>query len=251
MRSPSSILSRSWVLALLVTAAVPVVGLAGPARAACHAFDVTAAPASVAEGGAVSVTVTRDGSSGPSSVDVETVDGTAKAGSDYDRVPRRTIAFTNDRSQTFQVNTRDDAEQETAESFRLHLSNPAGCSANPNYDVGPDATVTIAANDQSATTTRPPATTTTARPAGTTVQTPPSTTASPTVVIAPGPTNFPPITTSSTVSATIAVATPDDGGDSKGPIVLGLVVLGAALAAAGGWWTYRRRTVTVDDPDLY
>ncbi|HUQ39008.1 MAG TPA: Calx-beta domain-containing protein [Acidimicrobiales bacterium] len=248
---PRSSLSRLRTAALLGVgmAAVPVLGLSLPARAACHAFDVTVQPSSADEGSSLTVTVSRDGSAGASRIDVESVDGTARAGSDYDRVSRRTIEFTDERSQTFQVRTTDDASAEPAETFRLHLSNPAGCNPNPNYDVGPDATVTIAASDQTASTTRAPATTVattgTTRPAATGST---NTASVPTVLVSPGPTNFPPVTTSSTTPSTIVVAAPDDDGDSKTPIVLGLVVLGAGLAAAGGWWTYRRR---VEDPEIY
>ena len=115
--------------------------------AACHAFEVTAEPATVDEGGAVQVTVSRDGAVGTSQIDVETIDGTARGGADYEPVARRTISFTNETSQAFPIQTKEDADRESAETFRIHLSNPGGCTVNPNFSVGPDATVTIGASD--------------------------------------------------------------------------------------------------------
>ena len=230
------------------------------AIAACHAFEVTAEPATVAEGAVVQVTVSRDGAVGTSQIDVETIDGTARGGSDYDAVARRTISFTNETSQTFPIQTKDDSDREPAETFRIHLSDPGGCTVNPNFRVGPDATVTIGANDEAAapTTTRGGATTTAGRP-GTTGPTPStappgaaadlgSTTAPPTLPPTPGDT----ADANGGVSTTrdedqIALSEDDDSG-GVGTVAI-IVALGVAAALGGaGWWTWQRRRVTPLEP---
>src|SRR5438270_12893081 len=63
-----------------------------PALAMCHAFTVTANPASVSEGGKVLVTVSRDGNQLASSIHLSTIDETAKAGTDYVAL-NQTVAF--------------------------------------------------------------------------------------------------------------------------------------------------------------
>lgn len=231
-----------------------VLGLqAGPASAACHAFEVSADPATVAEGGVVQVTVTRDGAVGTSQIDVETVDGSARGGADYTAVSRRTIAFTNETSQTFPVQTSDDGGQEGAETFKLHLSNPGGCTVNPNFDVGPDATVTISANDD------PGAPQTTATAAPTTAGRP-GTTGSRTPTTAPPSTEpgAPPLTADSLVagSATsglttttptvgqIALSEEDEGGDVGLIVLIGVIAILALAAAA--WWTWQRRIRVIE-----
>ncbi|MGH2758142.1 MAG: hypothetical protein ACRDKJ_01105, partial [Actinomycetota bacterium] len=72
------------VVVLAVVGASQLLG--GPAQAACHAFTVSASPTSPAEGGRVTVTVSRDGAVNPSSVRVSTIDETARAPSDYTRL---------------------------------------------------------------------------------------------------------------------------------------------------------------------
>lgn len=224
---------------------------AHPAGAACHAFEVTAQPASVAEGAAVQVTVSRDGAVGTSQIDVETVDGTARGGTDYEAVARRTISFTNETSQTFPIPTRDDAERESAETFRVRLSNPGGCTVNPNFSVGPDATVTIGANDEPAAapqTTRPGAATTAPRP-GSTAPTPSSAppAADATLESTTAPPTLPPIPRStadgsSTTRAEDAIALAEDDQDGGLGAAAVVVALAAAAALGGaGWWTWQRR----------
>lgn len=203
--------------------------------------------------------MSRDAAVGPSQIDVETIDGTARGGTDYDAVARRTIAFTNETTQTFAIQTKDDSEPESAETFRIHLSNPGGCTVNPNFSVGPDATVTIAANDEATgpTTTRGSAATT-GRP-GTTNPSPStappgatadlgSTTAPPTLPPTPGDT----ADTASGVSTTrdqdqIALSEDDDGGGVGTAAVVVALVVAAALGVAG-WWTWQRRRVTPLEP---
>jgi hypothetical protein len=134
------------------------------AFAACHHFTVTASPATVAEGAKVTVTVTRDAAVRDSRIDVSTVDETAKAGTDYQAM-HRTVSFTgSSTAQSFPLQTLDDHRTgEGNETFRLHLSNPAGCNAPVQpFVVDPDARVTI--QDEAATATTAPANTRTAAP---------------------------------------------------------------------------------------
>lgn len=147
-----------WVYRLLAVLALllGMVVLTGtPAFAACHHFSVTANPASVTEGGTVTVTVSRDGAVGPSQVDIATVDGTAKAGRDYMAL-QRTVTFTTETSQKFAVTTLDDHARSGARHFRLHLSHPGGCTVNPNYVVDPDGTVTVGDQGPAPTPSRSP-----------------------------------------------------------------------------------------------
>lgn len=179
--------------AALLSATVVLTG--EPVLAACHAFTVEADPATLTEGGEVTVTVSRDAAVDPSQIDVSTVDGTARSGRDYARL-RRTVSFTDETEQTFTIATRDDDSDESAERFRVHLSNPGGCAANPSFVVGPDAQVIVRDND--------------AAPA------PQETSPSPDPV--PSPT------------ATGLAAEETDGGLS-GPAVAGIVLVAFALGA--------------------
>lgn len=137
-------LRRIPLLWLLV--AGPVVVPAPAVRAVCHSFTVQASPAQIGEGGTVTVTVNRDAGFAPSQVDVSTVDETARAGEDYTAL-QETVAFTTETERRFPIPITDDASAEGAETFRVHLSNPGGCPPNPNFVVGPDATVSISDNE--------------------------------------------------------------------------------------------------------
>src|SRR5688500_15192508 len=104
-------LARHWggTMSRICRVAVAAAVIAGttiawqqPALAACHAFTIAVSPASVAEGGTVTVTVTRDAGVNPSNVDVSSINETAQAGSDYPAV-QRTVSFTTETQQTFTV----------------------------------------------------------------------------------------------------------------------------------------------------
>jgi cobalamin biosynthesis Mg chelatase CobN len=240
--------ARLALLAVIVTTLV--IGAAPTALAACHAFRVAVQPASVAEGGEVTVTVSRDGAVAASRIDVETIDGTALRGADYVQVARRTISFTNEVEQSFEVATVDNAEAEPSETFRLHLSNPGGCAVNTNFDVGPDAVVTITDADRAPTTSAP------------TPTSPPTTAAKPTTSTTAGSTTTAPgsgSTTSIEASASSSASTTttdggstttelrgeelaadEDGGGGGGPLIVGALVV-LAGAGAAGWWLVRRR----------
>jgi hypothetical protein len=131
---------------VLVTLAIGwMTALSPTALATCHAFTVDVSPAGVREGGRVSVTVRRDGGLGQSSVQVSTVDGTAKAGNDYERVNRRVRFESPQTQQTFSIQTSDDDDKEPSETFRVEVSDGSGCPLASTH--GPDATVTIVDND--------------------------------------------------------------------------------------------------------
>lgn len=230
---------RNWrvVLAAVVVAGGVLVVGASPGVAACHAFTIDVSPASVAEGASVTVTVERDAAVADSSIDVKSVDETAKAGGDYTAVNRK-ISFTGSSTQqTFNVATTNDAAAEASETFRLEMSNPGGCAVNPNFDFDDTATVTIADNDQVApapTTAKPIAspttkaaqTTTTAAAATTTSESSTST------------------TDTTTTDATVALEDEDDdGGSPAAAIALGVAALG--VAGAIGYVVYRRRAMGV------
>lgn len=234
---------RRWVLALLSVLLMFLT--ATPASAACHAFTVAVTPAAVDEGDTVRITVSRDAAVNPSSVHVSTIDESARAGSDYVAI-NETVSFTNETSKTLTLQTMNDSIEEPAESLRLHLSNPGGCAVNPNFSVGPDAQVTIKAND-AATTTVPPATTTLAapgstNPASTTV--PPTVTEDETTTSGVSSTTDPEEDSGSDTTFASGVAA-DSSADDDGGVPVGALLAGAAVlaAAAGvGTWLLRRRS---------
>ena len=119
------------------------------AFAACHAFTVSASPETVAEGGALTVTVKRDGQVLPSGVDVTTVNDSAKAGDDFEGGTTK-VTFTSGTEQSFRISTKDDSNTETSERFKLHLSNGTGCTPGVTFSYGADQIVTIQDNDAAA-----------------------------------------------------------------------------------------------------
>lgn len=235
-----------WVL-VAVAVGGAVVMVAPAAQAACHAFTVSAEPAQVAEGGKVTVTVTRDAGVNPSQVDVSSVDVTAKGGEDYP-AQKRTVSYTAETQQSFEIPVTDDAVSEGAETFRLHLSNPGGCAVNSNFSVGPDATVTILASDASGTTTTPTAAPTappTTRPPGSTT-TADDTTTVPTSASPSAPAGETEDTSSTTTTLAdeagqaLPSSESDDEDDGGGGLVAAAALAVAALGGAG-YVLYRRR----------
>lgn len=227
---------RRALAALLVGTAATLALTAGPAAASCGAFQVSAAPATVQEGKKVTVTVTRNDAELDSNVRVSTVSASATRGQDFSALDTN-VAFANQSlSKSFTVTVSDDPKVEPAETFRLHLSDPGGCSGS-GYSVGPDATVTIAASD-------PPAPTTTARPTTTTSST---TTSSTTTTVAS-------TTTSSETTTTQASTTTESSGpstteraaeqasDDTNMGLVAVLVLGIiAIGTGGGYLLYRLR----------
>lgn len=231
------------LLAVAVVAAAVLIAV--PAEASCHSFTVSASPSSPAEGEFVTVTVSRDGSASPSNVHVSTIDETAKAPADYSKLDQQ-VYFSGDTSKTLQVPTEDDSLSEGAETFRVSLSNPGGCTTS-GLELGSDVRVTIRASDQSAQQTQPPP-----------LQTAPQVTAAPRVTArataapSPTPSASPKPSASPTLTPFVAfpkgpqrgvVETTGDGGGLPLWPVIGLV-LGAIVAGGGAWlFWYRRRVV--------
>jgi cobalamin biosynthesis Mg chelatase CobN len=138
------------VLLVAVLAATSyLVWKAPDALAACHSFSVSASPETVAEGDAITVTVKRDGQVLPSSVDVTTVNDSAKSGEDFDGGTTK-VTFANGTEQSFKLSTKDDANPEANEKFKLHLSNGAGCTPGVTFAYGADEILTIQDNDAAA-----------------------------------------------------------------------------------------------------
>lgn len=205
------------MLAAVVPLAVAVTLAGRPALAACHAFTLEADPDAVDEGGEVTLTVRRDAAVAPSQIDVSTVDGTAEADQDYEPVAT-TISFTDETEQTLTISTMDDDSQEPAETFRVHLSNPGGCSVNPSFVVGPPVRVTISDDDASASPSR-----TTASPTTEAEATTPSPTASPTPTV------------------TERAASEDGDGGLSGAAIAGIAAAAGAVIATVVFGLMRRR----------
>ena len=235
--------------AIAVAAAGTVVATV-PGYAACHSFTVSVSPGTVTEGASLTATVSRDGTVNPSSVQVDTVDGTALAGRDYVAVHQR-LSFTTDQSQGFQVATIHNPAHEGPQTFHIRLSGGMGCQVNPNFAYGAPAEVSVADIDrapepnptQSHPVTPPPVVT--ARPS-TPPAAPPSPAAapSPTPVLealAPSPT--PSADASPTPSARAVLASSPSSSGGPGSALPGVVAIVVVLVLAGGglYW-YRRRS---------
>jgi hypothetical protein len=215
------------------------------AWAACHAFEVSADPANAPEGTSVTVTVTRDAAVNPSSVRLRTVDGTATGGQDYEPVDRR-VEFTSETQQQLTLQILQDGADEPAETFRLELSEGAGCEVNPSFRYD-SAMVTVADDDDPSPAPSP----TTAPPApGPTAAPPPGATTTAAAESTSTTAAESTTTTDSDPSATTGVPpTVDDasedalGDDDGGGGGLGWVLVAVLLAGAGGaggYLLYRR-----------
>jgi len=225
--------TRALVLIFAVSGLVVAGGL--PSFAACHAFTVTVSPSSVTEGGKVTATVERDGDLAASNITVSTVAETAKSPGDYEAISEK-IEFSGsgsgDLSRTIQISTEDDHVHETNETFRVHLSDPGGCSINPNYDVGPDARVTIKDNDAAPTPTPTKTRSASATAAPKPTATSPSPTPASSVKTSPRASRsvVPTLTPTDTASGLAAGATSGGNGARNAGIAVGVIL----LLAAGG-----------------
>ncbi len=111
-------------------------------------FKLDSATYTVAEGGTLTVTVTRTGGTNAATVNYNTANGTATAGSDYTGVVFGTLNFAQgDTSKTFQIATADDAFNETNETFNVNLL------LNPGSAFGTPSSATVTINDNDATPT--------------------------------------------------------------------------------------------------
>ena len=245
---------RRRVLGTVLLVLMAVTGalvLAPRAYAACHAFEVSVAPANPGEGSTVEVTVSRDAAVNPSSVRLRSVDGTATAGQDYQPVDQR-VEFTSEVERTLTVTTLQDDVDEPDETFELVLSEGQGCPVNTRFTYG-TATVTIVDDDEPAATTVPP----TAAPT-----TAPQTTAAPTTTAAETTTTVGDTATSSTeagddtstttpgaaadATTTSAlsgdeVATRSEGDDSGSGVFVAIAVVLAVAGAAAAYGVHRMR----------
>ncbi len=103
---------------------------------------------SVEEGAAAQFTVTLTRTSNqPVTVEVETGDGTAEAGTDYTAKSETLTIPAGETTASFSVDTIDDQDPEEDESFTVTLSNPSGATLLDGTGTG-----TIAANDGGGTT---------------------------------------------------------------------------------------------------
>lgn len=195
--------------------------------AACHFFTVGAS-SSVGEGNRANVIIERDAAAAPSSVRVQTVNGTARAPADFTAFDQR-IEFTNETQKTISIQTREDASDEPNETFQVRVSEGQGCAVNPNFDYGDPAQITITDDDDPAPTVAPtqaPRPTTTTIPARTRT---PEPTDSPTP--SPSATPTPTATASASPSPSFS-PTPveEEGGFPWLPV---LAVVGFLAAGAG------------------
>jgi hypothetical protein len=227
MRAAARIVVLMFGLALLSVAA--------PADAACHAFTIKAKRSPVAEGTKAEVTIERDAAVNPSSVEITTVNGTAKAPGDYTAV-KQTVSFTNETSRTVSIPTREDTVHESAEQFSVKLVEGSGdgCAVNPNFSYGSPAKITISDDDIAVTVTTAP----TATPSSTVAQPTPSASPAPSATPSASPTASPSPSVLPSASA-FAVETEDD--DSPAPWLVAAALLGLAAASAGGIMLYRTR----------
>lgn len=238
-RTTRILLGSAALAALLLSVSVwegPVV------LAACHHFSVAASPNPVSEGAALTVTVSRDGAVASSSVQISTVDETAKANQDYMPLSR-TVSFTNETQQTFMVSILDDNQSnEPTQTFRLHLSNPGGCAVNPNYVVDPDVRVTIT-EDGDQVTPAPPSATTPPRPSPTPTHSAPASTQPSEVALAPSPSPSPESTPSPSPSPSPSAspASSSNAGPTGGSLVPWMVGAIVVLVGAGTAYYFNRR----------
>lgn len=113
-----------------------------PLSASCHRFTVDVSPERVREGESVQVTVARDGAERPSRVAVRTIEGSASAPRDFERLSE-IVRFDDEVAITIAVSIAGDEVLEGEETFRVGLSDPSGCVADSDYALSADATVTI------------------------------------------------------------------------------------------------------------
>lgn len=206
-----------------------------PSRSAwaCHSFSVAANPSTIPEGSTVNVTVTRDAGLA-SSIKASTVDETAKARQDYTPV-NLTINFSpTDTSEMFQIPTSNDNAPESAETFKIHLSDPGECPINT--EVGPDARVTIQDNDAAQASPKAPS------PGGVAASpsSSPSPGASPPAGQAPSPTGAAVPAPSPTDSPKVLAKPGDRSGGLSGASIVAILGLAVSAAAGGGLWLLRK-----------
>ncbi|MEX0789522.1 MAG: Calx-beta domain-containing protein [Actinomycetota bacterium] len=124
-----------------------IVWLATGAVAACHSFTIEVSPETVQEGSSVTVTVSRDAARADSNITVVTSAGTAESETDFSPLDEQ-IDFTGSETErTLEIDVVSDDVAEGSEDFTVALSEPGGCSVNPNFQVAQAQTVTIEADE--------------------------------------------------------------------------------------------------------
>lgn len=97
-------------------------------------------------GGFLTITVERDGPArGIASIDYVTVEGTARAGSDFNATGGNLIFNPGELTKTFDITIREDFIREAEESFSVELRNPFGSTAIGTPD---STTIFITDNDE-------------------------------------------------------------------------------------------------------
>jgi hypothetical protein len=98
------------------------------------------------EGGSITITIVREGGSdGQIAVELNSVDGTARAGSDYNALSVVLQFADGETSKSVTLSSIDDAIVESTENLKLELSNPSG---GTTVSIPADATITIRDNDR-------------------------------------------------------------------------------------------------------
>jgi hypothetical protein len=103
--------------------------------------------------GTATFTVTLTGASAPVSVDYETANNTATAGTDYVAIPTTTLNFIANGTKTFNVTIINDTLNENDETFYINLTNPINTAITKAQGIGtitdndPEPSVTLSINN--------------------------------------------------------------------------------------------------------
>jgi Calx-beta domain-containing protein len=231
------------LLLLVALTAGALILVASPAFAPCHSITFANDPYSVAES-AGKVTISVSNGAGAQTqdqfVDYKTVNGTAKAGSDFVGKSGTVMFGANSGASelSFDIVIKDDNIHENTESFTVQLSNvrpPSSCAPPPSIDES-SATVTIRDNDKLI----KPKATPTHTPTPTPTPTKSSPKPSPKATTSPSPSPSPTITESPTPTTSAIAAPSDDGGRLGGGAVAGIVIGSLAVAGAAAFFVRRR-----------
>jgi hypothetical protein len=229
------------IVTVVLTAGVIAALPASPAHAACHRFRFDQDAYSVKENaGSVTITVSRDNGFAPSSIQYNTVDGTAKAGQDY-TAKSGTLSYSTEISMSFSVPITNDTKDEPNETFQVRLHDPSGCAPNPNFDVDGPSTVTIQDDDAAPQPT--PTGTSTSSPAASPTQgtSPPATpTQSPSASPSPAAIQTSPGPSVTETAAPPLAQAPSGGGGGLSGGAIGAIVAAVVVGGAAALLVRRR-----------